>query len=124
VVTEGTRVRQAVAAMAAGDLAAFGQLLDASHQSLRDDYEVSHPELDRLVELAREAGAAGARLTGAGFGGSIVALCRVERATEVMAALRERFYAPRGAAADVEGHVFMAEPSAGAEVLTPGASPG
>jgi len=103
--------------MAAGDLAAFGRLLDASHQSLRDDYEVSHPELDRLVELAREAGAVGARLTGAGFGGSIVALCRVARAPEVMAALRERFYAPRGAAADVERHVFMAEPSAGAEVL-------
>src|SRR5213592_4607888 len=123
VVTEGTRVRQAEAAMAAQDLAAFGQLLDASHQSLRDDYEVSHPELDRLVELAREAGAAGARLTGAGFGGSIVALCRVERAPEVVAALRERFYAPRGAADGVGRHMFMAEPSAGAEVLTPGASP-
>ena len=120
VVTEGTRVPQAQAAMAAGDFAAFGQLLDASHQSLRDDYEVSHPELDRLVELAREAGAAGARLTGAGFGGSIVALCRVERAPEVVAALRERFYAPRGAADDVGRHVFIAEPSAGAEVLTPG----
>src|SRR5213083_1700394 len=124
VVTEGTRVPQAEAAMAARDLAAFGQLLDASHRSLRDDYDVSHPELDRLVELAREAGAAGARLTGAGFGGSIVALCRVERAPEVVAALRERFYAPRGAADDVGRHVFMAVPSAGAEVLTPGASPG
>ena len=106
--------------MAARDLAAFGRLLDASHQSLRADYEVSHPELDRLLELAREAGAAGARLTGAGFGGSIVALCRAERAPEVMAAVAERFYAPRGAAADVGRHMFMAEPSAGAEVLTPG----
>src|SRR5437867_4386868 len=124
VVTEGTRVRQAEAAMAAQDLAAFGQLLDASHQSLRDDYEVSHPELDRLVELAREAGAAGARLTGAGFGGSIVGLCRAERAPEVRDALRDRFYAPRGAAGDVERYLFRAEPSAGAEVLTPGASPG
>ena len=122
VVTEGIRVRQAEAAMAAHDLAAFGLLLDASHQSLRGDYEVSRPELDRLVELAREAGAAGARLTGAGFGGSIVALCRAERAPEVIAALRERFYAPRGAAGDVERYVFRAEPSAGAEVLTPGAS--
>src|SRR5207249_28805 len=95
-------------------LAAFGQLLDASHQSLRDDYEVSHPELDRLVELAREAGAAGARLTGAGFGGSIVGLCRAERAPEVRDALRDRFYAPRGAAGDVERYLFRAEPSAGA----------
>jgi galactokinase len=123
VVTEGTRVPQAEAAMAARDLGLFGQLLDASHRSLRDDYEVSHPELDRLVELARAAGAAGARLTGAGFGGSIVALCRIERAADVVAALRERFYAPRGAADGVGRHVFMAEPSAGAEVLTPGASP-
>src|SRR5438874_5435380 len=88
VVTEGTRVPRAEAAMAAGDLAAFGRLLDASHQSLRDDYEVSHPELDRPVELAREAGAVGARLTGAGFGGSIVALVRVARSPVVLAALR------------------------------------
>lgn len=116
VVTEGTRVRQAEAAMAARDPAAFGRLLDASHQSLRDDYEVSHPELDQLVELAREAGAAGARLTGAGFGGSIVALCAVERAPEVMAVLAERFYAQRGAAGDVAQHMFSAEPSAGADV--------
>jgi len=118
VITEGTRVRQAEAAMAAGNLGAFGQLLDASHQSLRDDYEVSHPELDRLVDVAREAGAAGARLTGAGFGGSIVALCRVERAPEVVSALREKFYAPRGVADDVERHVFAAEPSGGAEVMS------
>src|SRR3989442_6416035 len=61
VITEGTRVRQAEAAMAAGNLGAFGQLLDASHQSLRDDYEVSHPELDRLVDVDPEAGAAGGR---------------------------------------------------------------
>jgi len=118
VITEGTRVRQGEAAMAAGNLGAFGQLLDASHPSLRDDYEVSHPELDRLVDVAREAGAAGARLTGAGFGGSIVALCRVERAPEVVSALREKFYAPRGAADDVERHVFAAEPSGGAEVMS------
>ena len=121
VVTVGTRVPQAQAVMAGGggdDFAAFGRLLDASHQSLRDDYEVSHPELDRLVELAREAGAVGARLTGAGFGGSIVALCRAGRAPEVMAALRERFYAPRGAVSDVARHMFTAEPSAGAEVVT------
>src|SRR5216110_1951176 len=110
VVTEGTRVPQAEAAMVARDLAAFGRLLDASHQSLRDDYDVSHPELDLLVDLAREGGAVGARLTGAGFGGSIVALCRVGRAPELVDALRERFYAPRGAAADVARHVFTAEP--------------
>jgi len=91
-------------------------LLDSSHTSLRDHYEVSHPELDRLVDLAREAGAAGARLTGAGFGGSIVALCSVERTPEVIAALREAFYAPRGVAGDAE-YVFAVEPSAGAGVV-------
>jgi len=117
VVTEGVRVRQAEAAMARGDLAAFGRLLDASHQSLRDDYEVSHPELDQLVELAREAGAVGARLTGAGFGGSIVALCPSERAAEVLAELEARFYAPRGAAGAAGRYAFAAEPSGGAAVM-------
>jgi len=117
VVTEAARVRQAEAAMGRGDLAAFGLLLDASHQSLRDDYQVSHPELDKLVELAREAGAAGARLTGAGFGGSIVALCPAERAAEVLAKLEERFYAPRGAAGAFERYAFTAEASGGAELL-------
>ena len=117
VVTEGTRVRDAEAAMKTRDVAAFGRLLDASHQSLRGDYEVSHPELDQLVALAREAGAVGARLTGAGFGGSIVALCPGGRAPEIMDALAERFYAPRGAVRDVGRHMFIAEPSAGAEVV-------
>jgi galactokinase len=120
VVTEGTRVPQAQASMALGDVTTFGRLLDASHHSLRDDYEVSHPELDRLVGLAREAGAVGARLTGAGFGGSIVALCSVEQAAQVTAALRDRFYAPRGAASDVARHMFIAEASAGAEILPSG----
>ena len=117
VVTEAMRVGQAEAAMAAADLAAFGRLLDASHASLRDDYEVSHPDLDQLVELAREAGAAGARLTGAGFGGSIVALCPAGRAAEVLAELEARFYAPRGAAGAAGRYAFAAEPSGGAEVM-------
>jgi len=117
VVTEGARVHQAEAAMARADLAVFGQLLDDSHQSLRDDYEVSHAELDQLVELAREAGAVGARLTGAGFGGSIVALCPAGRAAEVLAVLEARFYAPRGAAPAVGRYVFAAEPSGGAELV-------
>ena len=65
-VSESFRVAEAELALAAKDLGAFGRLMDASHRSLRDDYEVSTPELDRIVDLAREAGAAGARLTGAG----------------------------------------------------------
>jgi galactokinase len=74
VVTENTRVRDAMAALGANDVARLGKLLSASHVSLRDDYEVSTPELDQLVELASAAGAVGARLVGGGFGGSIIAL--------------------------------------------------
>jgi len=76
VVTENSRVRKAVAALGANDDARLGALLSASHRSLRDDYEVSTPELDRLVELAAAAGALGARLVGGGFGGSIIALAQ------------------------------------------------
>ena len=74
VVTENARVGEAVVALGAQDLARVGELLSASHRSLRDDYEVSTPELDQLVELARGAGALGSRLVGGGFGGSIIAL--------------------------------------------------
>jgi galactokinase len=78
VVTENARVLQAVAAMKAADLRKLGALFYASHVSQRDDFEVSVPEVDLLVELAQaEPGVHGARLTGGGFGGSIVAL--VER---------------------------------------------
>jgi len=77
VVTEIGRTLDAVEALRAGDLPAFGRLMDASHLSLRDDYEVSCRELDAMVEAAREApGCLGARLTGAGFGGCAVALVR------------------------------------------------
>ena len=75
VVGENERVRAALAALEAGDVVRLGALLDASHASLRDDYEVSTPEVDRLVEIARaQPETLGARLTGSGFGGAIVAL--------------------------------------------------
>ncbi|MBM3470965.1 MAG: galactokinase [Armatimonadetes bacterium] len=74
VVTENARVLAGVEALRAGDARTFGRLMVGSHRSLVEDYEVSTPELDRLVELAMEHGALGARLTGAGFGGSVVAL--------------------------------------------------
>jgi galactokinase len=80
VVSENERVLAAVEALRAGDLGAFGALMSASHDSLRDDYEVSSPALDGLVEAAREVeGCAGSRLTGAGFGGCTVSLVRAER---------------------------------------------
>ena len=74
VVTENERVDAAVRALEQGDLAALGELLDASHRSLRDDYEVSVPEVERAVEACRDAGALGARIMGGGFGGSVLAL--------------------------------------------------
>jgi len=89
VLTEMDRVDAAVAALERGDDAALGPLLDASHDSLRDDYEVSCPELDLVVETCRAEGALGARMTGGGFGGSAVALLPAEglgRAAEAVAA--------------------------------------
>jgi galactokinase len=76
VVTENARVRATEAALLAGDLELVGQLFDEGHRSLRDDFEVTVPELDTLVDLARRHGATAARMTGAGFGGAIVALVR------------------------------------------------
>jgi galactokinase len=83
VIGENARVRATVAALAAGDLTAVGELLGASHRSLRDDFEVSTPVLDALVErLAATPGVIGARLTGAGFGGCVVALAEPDALDE------------------------------------------
>jgi len=77
VVSENHRVLEAVRVLESGDLERFGELMNASHASLRDDYEVSCKELDTLVELARrQPGILGARMTGAGFGGCTVNLVR------------------------------------------------
>jgi galactokinase len=72
--SENERVDATVAALGRGDLAEVGRLLDASHASLRDDYEVSVPEVERAVRACRRAGAIGARIVGGGFGGSVLAL--------------------------------------------------
>jgi galactokinase len=74
VLSENERVDATVAALAAGDLPEVGRLLDASHRSLRDDYEVSVPAVERAVDACKEAGALGARIMGGGFGGSVLAL--------------------------------------------------
>ena len=81
VITENARVIAAAAALAHGDLNEFGRLMYESHQSLRDDFEVSSVELDTMVNLARaEEGVYGARMTGGGFGGCTVNLVRADRA--------------------------------------------
>ncbi|HEX6765283.1 MAG TPA: galactokinase, partial [Polyangiaceae bacterium] len=96
VVTENARTLEAVGALRRGDLGAFGMLMKSSHVSLRDDYEVSCPELDLAVEEALSVpGVYGARMTGGGFGGCAIALVREEAASElgtrVTRALAERF---------------------------------
>ena len=81
----------AVGALEAGDLVGLGALLDRSHASLRDDYEVSTPEIDLLVEAARaEPDVLGARLTGGGFGGAVVVLTRAGRGAAVGARITRR----------------------------------
>ena len=84
IVTENSRVLDAVAAMRASDATSLGRLFSASHASQRDDFECSVPEVDRLVSMAEaEPAVFGARLTGGGFGGSIVALVRAGEAAGV-----------------------------------------
>ena len=100
VVTENDRVVRTVELLRAGDVPAIGDLLTASHRSLRDDYEVSCPELDVAVESALDAGAIGARMTGGGFGGSAIALVPSDRVDAVTAAVTTAF-ADRGFAAPV-----------------------
>ena len=116
VVTEGRRVAQAERAMRAGDVNRFGDLMVRSHESLRDDYEVSTGELDEIVTVALEAGAAGARLTGAGFGGCAVALCDVTTVAPVMEALAARFYEPRLGRPPTRNMLFVAKPGGGAGI--------
>jgi galactokinase len=74
VVTENARVDATIAALRAGDLEKVGRLLDASHASLRDDYAASVPEVEATVQRLKDAGAAGARMVGGGFGGAVLAL--------------------------------------------------
>jgi galactokinase len=112
VTTEARRVRAAVAAMECRDAAQFGRLLVESHASLRDRLRVSCQALDRLVEAAMAAGALGARLTGAGFGGCAVALCRKQDLGAVRDGLKERFYAGRGEF-DENQHLFDAKAGGG-----------
>ncbi|WP_298461154.1 galactokinase [uncultured Cellulomonas sp.] len=91
VVTEIARVERFVALLDAGRVRDVGPLMDASHASLRDDYEVSAPELDVAVDAARSAGALGARMTGGGFGGSAIALVEVGAIDAVAEAVARAF---------------------------------
>lgn len=110
IVTEDQRVLDTVATLRAEGPRAIGPLLDASHASMRDDFEISVPELDLAVETARSTGAIGARMTGGGFGGAAIALVARERVPDVAAAVVAAF----AAAGFAPPHVFTVRPSEGA----------
>jgi galactokinase len=115
VVTENVRVEETVAALAGGDLAAVGRTWAASHDSLRDDYDVVSPELDALVEIARAVpGVAAARMTGAGFGGCTINL--VERSA--VDDLRERVLTEYPARTGLTPRVHAVDAVAGAGFVT------
>lgn len=101
-VTENQRTLKAKAALEAGDLESFGHLLDASHASLRDDYEVTGIELDTLVAAAQEQPAVlGARMTGAGFGGCAIALVKKSEWEAFATAVKESYREKIGYETDI-----------------------
>ena len=107
-------------AMRHDDREMFGNLMVASHASLRDDFDVSVPALDELVEIMLASGCDGARLTGAGFGGCVVGLCSSERVDGVREAVTSQFYALRGVSVGLDDLVFVAQPSGGASTKAVG----
>jgi N-acetylgalactosamine kinase len=117
VLSETERVVRAAEALEAGRLDEMGTLMNASHASLADDFECSTARLDAIVECARRGGALGARLTGAGFGGAIVALCDVSSADAVIESIDRGYYAKQhpGEAPDSWRSVLHA--GAGASVI-------
>jgi len=115
-VSEIARVIDAVAALEAKNFQELGLLLNASHESLRDDYDVSCPELNAAVNASLSAGALGARMVGGGFGGSAIALIKASQTQEVIKAIeiefkKNSFKAPR---------FFTSLPSQGAEIIQRG----
>ena len=112
IVLENARVLEAVRALREEDFATFGRLMYDSHLSMRDDFEISTPELDAFVEAARETGALGARLTGAGFGGCAIALIAAAEADPLTDSARHRFREE----SFKEPVFYRLRPAAGAEV--------
>ncbi len=117
VVGEIARTIAAAEALAKNDFEALGPLMAASHDSLRDDFEVSCVELDLMVEIARaigrSGGVIGARMTGGGFGGSTVTLCESSKAREIAATLSNKYHEATG----ITPQIFASRPSLGAHLI-------
>ncbi|MEI7772780.1 MAG: galactokinase, partial [Chloroflexales bacterium] len=102
VVTENQRTLDAAAALQRADLATFGRLMNESHASMRDDYQISVPEIDLLTDLARAVpGCYGSRLTGGGFGGSTVSLVTISAVDRFVAQVAAGYKAQAGRDADI-----------------------
>ncbi|MEE2570843.1 galactokinase [Pseudarthrobacter sp. J64] len=114
VVTENDRVLQTVELLSSEGPGAIGPLLDASHVSMRDDFEISCPELDLAVDVSRKNGAIGSRMTGGGFGGAAIALTPVAAEAEVRAAVVRAF----ADAGFVAPDIFTVTPAAGAHRIS------
>lgn len=114
--SEYRRVEQARDALLEGDAAAFGKLMNESHTSCANDFGISSPELDSLVEAARASGAIGARLTGAGFGGATVNLVPTKKVDQFIEGVTERYYKQRNGFSGAPP-VFLAHASAAAGYL-------
>jgi galactokinase len=117
VLSERRRVEQAVRALQAGDMNSLGGLMYASHESCRDDMQISCPELDTLVEIGRDCGCIGCRLTGAGFGGCTVHLVHRDLLQDYRNQLSRRFYRDCMGITDPDRFLFTVIPSAGARIL-------
>lgn len=117
VVGEIKRTVDAAMALESNDFEALGPLMAASHESLRDDFEVSCKELDLLVEIAnrigRDGGVIGARMTGGGFGGSTVTLCETQKASAIAEVLEREYEAATG----IKPEIFASRPAQGAHLL-------
>ncbi len=113
VVTENARVLEAADVLRAGRIADLAPLLDASHESMRDDFEITVPQVDLAVETARTSGSLGARMTGGGFGGCIIALVELGDSERIGEAIVESF----GAAGYGPPVYFTGVPSTGAQRL-------
>ena len=126
VISEVIRVEESVKVIEAGDGEAFGRRMNGSWISCRDDFEIAHPSLEKLVEIAREAGSSGSRLTGAGWGGCTVHLVADDKVDAVLDALMQRYYndairefpaAAERFAQRPQDALLALRPSAGARVL-------
>ncbi|MBE7209771.1 MAG: galactokinase, partial [Gluconacetobacter diazotrophicus] len=115
IVTENARVLRTCTALELGDIATVGELMAGSHRSMRDDFQITHPKVDELVDILSDTlgTRGGARMTGGGFGGCVVALVPADLLDAAKAAIAERYRDPQNEPATV----YVCEASAGVSLL-------